>query len=124
MVGAIIMDVAYGIEVLSDEDPFIATATASFASVSQVSTPGAYLVDVLPILKYTPSWMPGAGFKRQAREWKKLTEAVYHAPFEEMKRTTVRILAQTGFRGLRHELNLQRRPAVAPSKVFARAVFN
>lgn len=89
MTGAIIMDVAYGIEVLPVGDPYILTAEASFANVTQVCVPGAYMVDMLPILKYVPSWMPGAGFKRKAKEWKKVTDAVLEAPFEAMRREIV-----------------------------------
>ncbi|KAE8454276.1 hypothetical protein EG329_005201 [Mollisiaceae sp. DMI_Dod_QoI] len=34
-------------------------------TVERVASPGAYLVDVLPALMRVPSWMPGAGWKRE-----------------------------------------------------------
>ncbi|KAJ7247273.1 cytochrome P450 [Mycena rebaudengoi] len=47
---------------------------------------GRYLVDYIPALKYVPDRFPGAGFKRQAKEWKKLTQAAVETPFAEAKR--------------------------------------
>lgn len=93
MVGATILDVAYGIEVQPLNDPYIRTAEAAFASVSQATLPGAFLVDMLPILKYMPSWMPGAGFKRKAKAWKKLADDVLEVPFATMKQAMARFTA-------------------------------
>ena len=92
MVGATILDIAYGIEVLPAGDPYIRTAEASFEAVSQATLPGAFLVDVFPVLRHVPSWMPGAGFKTKAKEWKKLTDAVRFGPFDAMKQAMVRPL--------------------------------
>ncbi|KAF7978447.1 hypothetical protein HWV62_638 [Athelia sp. TMB] len=97
LVGATILDVAYGIEVLPVNDPYVHTAEAAFASVSEAMIPGAFLVDVLPILKYVPSWMPGAGFKRKAEGWKKLADAVFDAPFAAMKQAMAAGTAKSSF---------------------------
>jgi hypothetical protein len=45
--------------------------------------------DVIPILKYVPAWFIGAGFKRQARETKKLTDKMVQLPFQAAKRLVV-----------------------------------
>jgi len=42
-------------------------------------------VDIIPVLKYLPIWFPGAGFKRQAEQWKKTVDAMYELPFNEVK---------------------------------------
>lgn len=48
--------------------------------------PGAYLVETIPILKYIPSWMPGArGFKRMAAEGKAESRKMLDIPFERVK---------------------------------------
>lgn len=91
MVGATILDIAYGIEVLPANDPYIKTAEEALGSVGQAAFPGAYLVNILPILLYVPSWMPGAGFKRKAKEWRKLGEDVLEVPFRALKQTVVSI---------------------------------
>ena len=36
-------------------------------------TPGAFLVDIIPILKYVPEWFPGANFQRKAAMMRKHT---------------------------------------------------
>ena len=41
-------------------------------------------------MKYIPSWFPGALFKRQAKEWRKLSEAMLQKPFEMVKQKMVR----------------------------------
>ena len=56
------MKTVYGIDVKDSENPYILVAQEAFSGVSEATVPGAFLVDFLPILKYTPSWFPGAGF--------------------------------------------------------------
>ena len=34
----------------------------------ELTVPGRYAVDAIPILERLPSWFPGAGFKRYAAE--------------------------------------------------------
>jgi hypothetical protein len=36
-------------------------------------------------VKYVPEWMPGAGFKTKAREWRKLSQAMINVPFDMVK---------------------------------------
>ena len=36
-------------------------------------------------MKYVPEWVPGAGFKRKAREWRGVAERFYTIPFEFVK---------------------------------------
>ncbi|KAF9458365.1 cytochrome P450 [Collybia nuda] len=82
---AMIMDVTYGIKVSEANDPYVTTAEEALHGMSQAAVQGRFLVDVLPILKYIPSWMPGAGFKRDAAEWKKLTLSMAQKPFKHVK---------------------------------------
>ncbi|KAJ7251305.1 cytochrome P450 [Mycena rebaudengoi] len=86
MNGALIMSIAYGIDTLPCNDPYMKTAEAVIDAVAQAAIPGRYLVDMIPILKYVPAWFIGAGFKRQAREWKRLTDKMVQLPFQAAKR--------------------------------------
>ncbi|KAJ6580663.1 cytochrome P450 [Mycena capillaripes] len=70
MAGALIMDVTYGISVRSSDDPYINLAKDAMHGLSVASIPGAFWVDTIPLLKYVPEWVPGARFKRKAREWR------------------------------------------------------
>lgn len=42
------MDIAYGIEVLPHNDPFIDTAEKAAASINAAGKPGSFLVDFMP----------------------------------------------------------------------------
>ncbi|KAJ7251336.1 cytochrome P450 [Mycena rebaudengoi] len=86
MNGALIMSIAYSIDTLPSNDPYMETAEAALKAIAQAIVPGRYLVDMIPILKYVPAWFIGAGFKRQAREWKKLTDKMVQLPFQAAKR--------------------------------------
>jgi len=80
------MDVTYGIGVHSSDDPYIHIAKDAMHGMSVASVPGAFLVDTIPALKYVPEWVPGAGFQRKAREWRKVTRDLMEVPFAEAKR--------------------------------------
>ncbi|KAF7333787.1 Cytochrome P450 [Mycena venus] len=90
MTGALIMDIAYGIKVLPSDDPYIQMVEKAMHDLSNASIPGAFLVvsneDTFPSLKYVPSWFPGTGFKRKAKEWRKIVREVLEKPFHETKR--------------------------------------
>ncbi|KAF7981481.1 hypothetical protein HWV62_33529 [Athelia sp. TMB] len=90
------MDIAYGIQVLDKNDPFILIAKAASTGITIASTPGAFLVDTLSLLKYIPAWVPGAGFQRRASEWKKRTEDLIHLPYAALKKEQVRITILLG----------------------------
>ncbi|KAJ7046052.1 cytochrome P450 [Mycena alexandri] len=82
----VIMMAAYGIEVLPENDPYVSLAYEAVQTLSNAGVPGKYLVDSLPILKYVPSWFPGAGFKRDAEEWSKIARRLANVPLAETKR--------------------------------------
>ncbi|KAJ7320735.1 cytochrome P450 [Mycena albidolilacea] len=77
MAGAIIMMVTYGHRVCTDNDPFIQLAEEVRRHSEE--TPGAALVDTMPILKYLPSWI--APFKRIALFRRGLSVKMREAPF-------------------------------------------
>ncbi|KAJ7142241.1 cytochrome P450 [Mycena epipterygia] len=86
MAAEIIISVAYGIDVLPVNDPYIAVAEKAVHAGVQASIPGRFLVDSIPLLKYVPDWFPGAGFKQKAKEWKQLGRELESLPFVEVKR--------------------------------------
>ncbi|KZP19024.1 cytochrome P450 [Athelia psychrophila] len=84
--GASIMALAYGINVLPSNDPYISVAEQGIARLAEATVPGAYLVDTFPLLKYVPAWVPGAGFQRKTQEWKKLAVELLNSPFDAVKK--------------------------------------
>ncbi|KAJ6568897.1 cytochrome P450 [Mycena capillaripes] len=86
MAGEIIMSMAYGIDVLPSNDPYVSLAHKAVRTFSVAAVPGAYLVDTFPILKHVPRWFPGAGFQRAAEEGSRLSRGMLELPFAETKR--------------------------------------
>lgn len=80
-----IMNLTYGIHIAPRDDRYITMAEKALAGMSEAAKPGAFLVDLLPILKHVPEWVPGAGFQRKAREWKEAVLGMRDAPFEAAK---------------------------------------
>ncbi|KAJ7723619.1 cytochrome P450 [Mycena maculata] len=85
MAGEVIMSVTYGIDVLPENDPYVALAEQVVHVSAEASIPGRFLVDFIPILKYVPEWFPGAGFRRIANAWKVLIRDMADKPFAETK---------------------------------------
>ncbi|KAF8874760.1 cytochrome P450 [Infundibulicybe gibba] len=83
--GAIIMKIIYGIKVTEENDPYIRTAEKVMEGITETGIPGAFLVDFVPILKYVPEWMPGAGFKRKAAHWRDLGFEMAEKPWMLVK---------------------------------------
>ncbi|KIJ41713.1 hypothetical protein M422DRAFT_229524 [Sphaerobolus stellatus SS14] len=81
----IIMDVVYGYTVTSTNDPYIKIIERAQAAFSESVKPGRFLVETFPFLQYIPSWVPGAGFKRLAKQWRIATISMIEIPFEWAK---------------------------------------
>lgn len=86
------MSVAYGIDIQEENDPYIRTAITAIQPLVVAATPGTFLVDFFPFLKHVPEWLPGAGFRRKAREWRELTLAHADTPFNETKQSVVGLM--------------------------------
>ncbi|KAI3598052.1 cytochrome p450 [Moniliophthora roreri] len=80
-----IIGIAYGIEILPENDPYVAAAERALESLGLGIAPGAFLVESIPLLKYVPDWLPGAGFKRKASEWAKYSTIMREMPFNAAK---------------------------------------
>jgi hypothetical protein len=85
MAGETIMSLSYGIDIQPKDDPYIQTSTEGVHPLMAAGVPGAFLVDTLPVLKYVPSWFPGASFKTKARHWKVLARTMIEMPFAASK---------------------------------------
>lgn len=83
------MRITYGIEVQEHDDPFVSLIEHANDNFSIATKAGQFLVDVFPSLRFIPEWFPGAGFKRQAREWRKDMEAMVEVPYAETKNQMV-----------------------------------
>ncbi|KAJ2918144.1 hypothetical protein MD484_g2268, partial [Candolleomyces efflorescens] len=80
-IGGILMNIAYGFDPKPKDDPYITVALEVTYAFQAAVLPGAFLVDQLPLLKYVPGWIPGAGFKRFAEYYREATYSAQYRPF-------------------------------------------
>lgn len=78
------MTVVYGIKISGFDDPYIANIEESVRGGNEAAIPGSFLVDLIPALKYVPSWFPGAGFKKKAAHWAQVNRDVVELPFNHV----------------------------------------
>jgi cytochrome P450 len=66
-------------------DPLVDLADRAMVQFSAATVPGAWLVDIVPVLEYLPEWMPGAAFKKTARLWRRSLFDTVTMPYEFVK---------------------------------------
>ncbi|KZT30484.1 cytochrome P450 [Neolentinus lepideus HHB14362 ss-1] len=91
---AVVMMISYGHQIAQEGDMYVNLADDALHALGKAGIFGTYFVDYMPFLKHVPEWFPGASFKRQAKEWRKLTRAMVDVPFTMIKQN---ITAGTAF---------------------------
>ncbi|KAI0784096.1 cytochrome P450 [Abortiporus biennis] len=86
--GAVLLKLLFDYDVKKEvaEDPLVIIVEKAMQGFSRASEPGAFLVDVVPVLKYVPEWIPGAKFKALARKMFEDRERLYNVPFDFVKK--------------------------------------
>ncbi|KAJ4128066.1 hypothetical protein NW768_008350 [Fusarium equiseti] len=65
--GSIMLRILYNYKTdPSKNDQIVSMANTVMEEFSHSTSPGAWMVDLIPWLRYLPEWMPGAGFKKTA----------------------------------------------------------
>ena len=85
--GSNILSMTYSINVRPFNDPYVKMAEEAVEAASMLLIPGAFLVDIIPILKYVPEWFPGAKFQSKAavlRNYAAMLRNVTFAATEEL----------------------------------------
>ncbi|KAJ3509589.1 hypothetical protein NLJ89_g5143 [Agrocybe chaxingu] len=83
--GAIVLRITYGYEIQEDQDPFLALAHETTEDFSIGSSPGGFLVNILPVLRYIPKWLPGGGYKKTGAIWANTMNEMVNRPYEWVK---------------------------------------
>ncbi|KAF9522936.1 cytochrome P450 [Crepidotus variabilis] len=97
LAGGIILQLTYGYKVQEGKDEFVDLIERNNDNFSTTIMPGAFLVDVFPWLKYMPEWLPGTGFLKLAREWRKTTQATADVPYAYTESQMAAGTASTSF---------------------------
>ena len=71
----------YSINVRPYDDPHIKIAEEAIEAIAELMVPGAFLVDIIPILKYVPKWFPGAKFQSKAAVMRKYAAIMRNTTF-------------------------------------------
>ncbi|KAJ6477370.1 cytochrome P450, partial [Mycena vitilis] len=88
LAAAAIMATVYGYDVKPRNDRFVTLSENAVKKLSDSFFPGAAAVNIFPILRYLPSWFPGAGFQCYAAECRQLTQEMKQVPFDFVKQNT------------------------------------
>ena len=83
------MKISYGIDVKESDDPYISRAEDALDGLNEAAIQGGFWVDWFPILKYVPSWFPGAGFQKKAAHWRELNRIMVEKPFHYVEEQLV-----------------------------------
>ncbi|KAH9008693.1 cytochrome P450 [Lactarius deliciosus] len=86
MAGQVILSIAYGIDVLPENDPYVAEAEKMMQALAFGTTKEATLLDLIPWLIKMPSCFPGARFKRYAQEFYPMVVGAVKTPYDKVKR--------------------------------------
>ncbi|KAF9649833.1 cytochrome P450 [Thelephora ganbajun] len=83
--GAIVLMISHGYTVKEHDDPIVDVVEAAVNGFSECMEPGAFLVDMVPLLQYVPDWFPGAGWKAKAKRFAKLLTDMADIPHQFVK---------------------------------------
>ena len=83
------MKISYGIDIKDSNDAYISIAEEALNGLAEAGVIGAFLVDIFPLLKHVPSWVPGAGFQKKAAHWKATNITMAEKPFQYVKEQLV-----------------------------------
>ncbi|KAL1686763.1 cytochrome P450, partial [Schizophyllum commune] len=81
----LMLRIAFGYKTIG-HDPMIQMAERALESSSEFTTPGTWLVDVLPVLRYLPSWIPFSKLHSAVETEKRNIHTLFDVPFDWVKR--------------------------------------
>ena len=79
------MSLLFDYDVAPKSDPYIEIAETAIRNLGIGVTPGKFLVNVIPALRYIPEWFPGTAFHKFARETRSLAHRMLNQPIDALK---------------------------------------
>ncbi|KAJ3520043.1 hypothetical protein NMY22_g12920 [Coprinellus aureogranulatus] len=95
----LVMRVSYGFEDPKRNKARIDNSQRLMIELGEARKPARFLVNVLPILRYVPGWVPGAGFQQHFKRLAAMSHEVRNTPFEIVQR-----LSESGEHSRHHSL--------------------
>lgn len=78
---AIVMGIGFGINIESDDDPYIKIAEDASYALGHGGAPAGTPVDFVPFLRFLPSWLVRSRSLTFARDWNWAIRALHDVPF-------------------------------------------
>ncbi|KAI1814974.1 putative cytochrome P450 oxidoreductase OrdA-like protein [Poronia punctata] len=97
-VGAVVLKIAYGYNVESHkEDVLITKVGDAMDKFARSAVPGAFMVDLFPLLNSLPDWVPGTAWKKTARQWGAELTNITEVPYAFVKHQMAQGNHETSF---------------------------
>ncbi|KAJ3476484.1 hypothetical protein NLI96_g11119 [Meripilus lineatus] len=118
---SIVADVVYGIQVRDMNADYVVNARTALEGFVRSGEPGAFWVEFFPFLRFIPSWVPGATFKRFVEHYRPFVQRTFRGPFQIVKDSlvSVRHPYQTGLL-MHHKQELENSPPCATKELLYR----
>ncbi|KAF9555029.1 cytochrome P450 [Agrocybe pediades] len=88
---------AYGHVILTHDDKYLRIVRDVGNCMLQCPPPGSNLVDLIPIMKYMPSWFPGTYPATLARSFQPIVQRIFEYPVEDINDQLDKGIAQKSF---------------------------
>ncbi|GJJ10296.1 hypothetical protein Clacol_004522 [Clathrus columnatus] len=89
--GTIVLRLTYGYKAASENEPLVRLVVETLRQFSETTISNAFLVDVLPILRFVPSFFPGAAWKRKAIRYRECLDETLRKPYEWTKQQMIHL---------------------------------
>ncbi len=86
---AMVMRIVYGIELREHDDRYYQMVERMAQVGEEISVPGRFPVESVPLLRFLPSWFPGGGYKKFAADAKGDIHFAISNLFDTAKAATV-----------------------------------
>ncbi|KAI0635409.1 cytochrome P450 [Trametes polyzona] len=90
----LILSLTYGLSVETADSEYICQAEDTMRIVTKATVPGAFLCDLMPWMKYLPSWLP---FHKEALHGREMIDRMVSKPFDLVMRETEAGIAPPSF---------------------------
>ncbi|KAK7684552.1 hypothetical protein QCA50_012499 [Cerrena zonata] len=86
-VSRMILTITYGVDIKTADSEYIAEAQLTMDTMTSAAMPGAFVVDLIPILKHLPRWVPFTTFHQIGDFGRDLINRFVTRPFDHVERT-------------------------------------
>ena len=93
MLASIFFSVVFGMQVSGMDDELVKAAEDTMELQNEYRVAGRFWVDLLPVLRYIPTWFPGAEFHQHAARTRLVSTQTRNQGFEFVKSGQVNLSA-------------------------------